>query len=184
MDVSVVFPVTTFVQGDTWSLNVDLSDYGYDATLYTLSYTLKIAASSPITITSTANPDHTFLMKVTAATTETYLPGNYLAIAQIHTIATGEKYTVCTTQIIVQPDLTTSLSAFDPRSPNQIILDEINAALALCFGDAVVEYTIGGRMVKKNKMELLKAKMLYTKLVRSENGLCQGQMINVYNGWF
>ena len=177
MDVSTIIPITQLVQGDTWNITVNLTGSGYTASAYVLTYWFKKVGVAKFSVVSTANPDGSFLMYATAATTETYTPGDYSVIATITNIADAERYTLCTTTVTITPDLASSSLAFDPRSPNKIILDQIDTALAACLTDATVEYTIGGRTVKMNKTELLKLRTYYAAVVRKESGIQQGNII-------
>jgi len=176
VDISVVFPVTTLTQADTWDILIPLANY--PANLWTLTYVLKQTGSNPISIVSVPAADGTTLeLKATHTQTASFLPGVYQASAFVTCISDGERFTLGTTQITITPDLLTSNAEYDGRTQNQQILDEINSALALCLGDSVVEYTIGGKSIKKNKTELLKMKTFYTSQVRKDNGRKQGNLI-------
>ena len=190
MDNSTVFPFQApIMQGDTFSVTVDLSAGGYSSSQYSLKYTFKRANTASFSITSTANPNGTYLMYATAAVTEGFAPGNYAVVATITNSVTAERFTLGQIEMVIAADLTSSAAAFDPRSPNQIQLDAIDAALAKCFNDALVEYTVGNRTFKKNKLELLKARQFYALKVRKENGLQTGKLLGysfapLKRGWF
>ena len=188
MDVNTVIPFSEIIAGDTFRCNIDLTASGYTATQYTLKYVFKKVGVNPMIVTSAANPDGSFLMLVSSSTTGTYTAGNYSVVATMTNNSTSERYTVAQTEIQIIPDYSTSITTFDPRSPNQIILDEIDTALTSALSDTITEYTIGGRTVRKNKTELLKLRQYYAAKVRTENGQQQGNIIRYGFGaaptWF
>ena len=165
LDIQRVFPSRTFFQGDTWSFRVILPNY--DANDWTVTYTLRKQGQPAFTIVSSPAIDGTFLMEVQASVTATYAPGLYYAAATISDGAT--RTTLGQVELLVKADLATVPSA-DPRSANRKALEDVEAALMAGAGSDVVEYTIGGTTVKKDRPGLLALRSFYVLRVRAEDG--------------
>lgn len=167
MDINKVFPKNTFFQGDTWKFNVSLLDY--NATSWTLTYSFKKTDVDPFTITATMDTDGSFLFNVASTLTADYIPGMYYVVAKITNVLTSEVYTVGRTEVQIKPDISLATNC-DPRSTNKIALEAVEAALAAGAGSDVIEYTVGGTIVKKNRDGLLKLRAYYLAKVRQEDG--------------
>jgi hypothetical protein len=167
VDITKLFPVTQFYQGDDFSFNIYLPDY--DSSLYSITYVFRKLNVDAFSITSTASLDGSFLMEVNATTTSDYIPGLYYVSAFLTETATGKKTTVGQTEIQIKADIS-QLTNYDPRSQNKIALEAVEAALASGAGSDVIEYTIGGTIVKKDRKGLLALRAFYLTRVRAEAG--------------
>lgn len=166
MDINDIFPVKGWFQGDTIATTVTLTDY--DPTLWTLAYTFNRIGAAKITFISTPGAGGTFLMSVAKTVTALYAPGTYYLAATITKVSDGTRVTLGQVEGIIWPDPTTL--AGDPRSPNRIAFDSVEAALASGAGSDVVEYTIAGTQMKKDRAGLLALRAFYLVRVRAEQG--------------
>jgi len=174
MDISDLVPVTAMTQGDTLAVTVSLLDY--PATAYTLAYCLKVVNQVPTIITSTpSGVQHK--ITIPGTTSAAWVPGTYLLVAYVVAIVGGARLTLGGTDFTVFEDLTGTTAAYDPRSPNKVILDQIDAVLAKITTDAIADYTIGGRSVRLDKAGLLKMRQHYAVKVRKESGRKTGRLI-------
>lgn len=165
MDINAVFPQKTWIQGDTISFRVVLTDY--NSTLWTLTYTLLRLGHAAITFMSTPSGDGAFLMSVLASDTAKYAPGTYTLSAHLSNVA-GERITLGKVEGTIWADHSTLLG--DPRSANRKAFDEVEAALAAGAGSDVTEYNIAGTQVKKDRAGLLALRAFYLVRVRAEQG--------------
>lgn len=167
MDITKLFPVTQFYQGDDLSFNISLPDY--DPSNYSITYLFRKLNTEPFTITSTPAVNGSFLMEVAATITADYTPGLYYVSAYFIETATGKKTTAGQTEIQIKADIS-QLTNYDPRSSNKVALDAVEAALASGAGSDVIEYTIGGTTVKKDRKGLLALRAFYLQRVKAEDG--------------
>ena len=167
MDINSLFKYKTFFQGDDWDFIITLPEF--DATVYTLTYVFAKANVPSFSITSLPDNGSTFTFSVSNAVTSTYTPGLYY-VSAILTDQAGKKQTAGQSEIQIKADISKAVNG-DPRSQNKIALDEVEAALAAGAGSDVIEYTIGGRTVKKNRQGLLELRTFYLMRVRKEDGI-------------
>lgn len=165
MDIRALFPFQVLVQGDSWEIPVRLTDY--DSSVWTLSYVFRLAGKPATTLASTPGDDGAFVISATTEQTAAITPGLY-SVAAILTSGT-KRITAGATGIEVMPDLTSEDLA-DPRSLARRALDDVEAALAAGAGSDLVEYTVAGTVVKKDRAGLLALRAHYLQRVRTENG--------------
>ena len=165
MDINAVFPERAWFQGDTISFRIVLTEY--DPSVWTITYTLLAMGQDPISFSSVPSDDGAHLMEVDATTTAGWAPGTYY-LAATASNALGMRHTLGRVEGTIRPDLSTLTT--DPRTPNKIALDDVEAALAAGAGSDVVEYTIAGTAVKKDRMQLLELRAFYLHRVRAEQG--------------
>jgi len=175
IDRDTIFPVSQLTQGDTFNWAVDLSSAGYTPDSWILKYTFKKYGVDPFTLTCTTQ-NGIYLLNASPTVTDGYPYGRFVVVAAVFSLDGENKFTVGQTELTIQPNMISNLDT-DPRSHNQQMLDSIDKALAACLTDATTEYTIGGKSVKMNKIELQKMRQVYVQKVKKENGLKTGNMI-------
>lgn len=139
-----------FMAGDTvtWT---DSSFDGKGSADYALTYTL--VGASKLVVTGVASGDG-WDVTITSTQSAALTAGEYSWQAAL--TATGVKYTVGTGSLIVQKNISAQDAGFDGRTQAQIDLDAVKAAIrARISGDAVTEYTIGNRSLKKEQLSAL-----------------------------
>lgn len=161
---------TEVVSGDTiqWRRE-DISDY--PATLWTLKYHLR--GPSQIEITASADGAN-FAITVTAADSATWNPGTYAWEAYVYDIAaTGLRHKVpgASGRIEVTKNYAEADDVYDPRTVNEIILDNVNAVLSNSATLQQLAYSIGGRSLSRHSLTELRAlKNEYEIKVRKDRG--------------
>lgn len=143
-----------------------------DATAYTLSYSLRGPAAAGLDITCTAQGTG-WACTLSTAQSVTLNTGVTPArwFWQAYATKAGARITAGEGQLIVRPNLAgISNAVFDGRSEAEQILTTVQSAIkARIDGDAVTEYTIGSRSLKKEPMsELLKLRDRYRTIVSRE----------------
>ena len=113
------------VAGDTWQWTRSLADYKASDS-WVLTYYLKDATGSPITITASASGDD-HLVSVAAATTGAYAAGLYYWTARVS--KAGEVHTVDSGRITVVADLSAVADSHDPRHHVEKVLVAIEATI-------------------------------------------------------
>lgn len=154
---------TSFYQGDTLNLLVELADYSA-ADGWELTYYFKNSGSN-FSIESTASgAKHEFT--VAASTTANWLPGTYRVVGKV---ADGTStHTVSIANIEILRDLSTS-DNYDTRSHAQKCLDAINTVLEGKATRDVLQTTIAGQSIGRMSFnELLAAKAHYQDIVNGE----------------
>jgi len=152
-------------QGDDWIFDCILSDY--PATNYSLVFEFAKKDCSPFSITATPSADfHHF--NIPAVTTNSYKPGKYYVSAVVIALDTNARKTIGQKEALIKANLA---NVSDPRTPNRKALDECEEAIRAGAGSDIVEYTIGGRTVKKNRQGLLEMRSYFLKLVKKEEGI-------------
>lgn len=147
---------TSVTAGDTVAWTRSLSDYPASAG-WVLSYAL-VAASIQYTITATASGDD-HAVAVTAATTATWLPGEYAWQAVV--TKTTERYTVGSGSLTILPNLAAQTAGLDTRSHARKTLDALEAWIE-SHDMAVADYQIAGRAMKYHSIpDLLKLRDTY-----------------------
>ena len=155
---------TRATAGDTWAWTRPGGDYPASAG-WSLTYYLATGSEAPKAVNATASGAD-FAVNLPAATTATYTPGLYHWTARV--VKAGEVHIVGTGTLQVDPDPSTT---FDRRTPNQLALAAITAALSGLIEDPITEYEIDGFKVKKmGREELLRLQSIYRQKVRFEQG--------------
>lgn len=157
------------VAGDSAQWLRTLQDYPADQG-WTLRYILAANGQVPIIIEATADGAN-HLISVPPATTASWVAGGYNWSSYV-TNGT-DRFTIESGFITVQPDPTTLTADSDPRTANQKILAQIQAALASELSNPLSEYRIGDRTVKRDpatKSELLRMESIYKRRVALEQG--------------
>jgi hypothetical protein len=153
-------------QGDDWIFTVQLLDY--PASNYTLTYQWSRQGVSTFSVVSTPdNLTDIYQFSVPAATTATYTPGTYYVQAFLTDVDAGTKQTLGIQEGIVRANVA---NIADPRSAWRIAFDAIEAALQAGAGSDVVEYTVGGKTVRKSRLEALKFRAFCLQRVKVEEG--------------
>ena len=154
---------SSFYQGDTLNLLVELSDYSA-ADGWTLSYFFKNKDSNFSIVSTASGAKHSFA--AIAAVTETWLPGVYAVVGKVsdgtstHTVSVGS--------IEILRDLSTG-DNFDTRTHAKKCLDAINLVLEGKATRDVLQTTIAGQSIGRMSFnELLSAKAHYQDIVNGE----------------
>ena len=166
MDIQSLFKYSFFYQGDSWDFFITLPDY--DSSVYTLNYVFAKVNTPSFVVSSTVSTGTQFNFSVDSTVTSTYTPGLYYVSAYL-TDGTGKKTTLGQSEILIKADISLAANG-DPRTPNKIAFDDVEAALASGAGSDVIEYTVGGTTVKKNRQGLMDLRAFYLKRVRQEEG--------------
>lgn len=117
-----------FIQGDTVKWTKSLSDYlPADGWVLSYAFVLEGGSSNQKTATSTDNGDGTHLVTITAATSAGFSVGIYHW--QAYVTKSGERYTVESGQVEVNPDFATLTAGYDNRGHVKKVLDAIEAVL-------------------------------------------------------
>lgn len=144
-----------------------------DATAYALTYSFRgPVAGSGLDLTGTAQGTG-WAFALTTAQSAALNTGATVArwFWQAYATKTGVRLTAGEGQLMVRPNLAAiTAGTFDGRSQAEQILATVEAALAgRMSGDAVIEYTIGSRSLKKESMgELIKLRDRYRTIVSRE----------------
>lgn len=130
--------------GDTLSWTKSLSDYPADT--WALHYRIWNASSKYDITASADGADH--LVSVTAATSATYVAGDYQWTSWVTSGA--ERYTISAGRITILPDIAAIASpGYDSRSTAKKTLDMLDAAMLAHGANAwVQEYEIAGRRMR------------------------------------
>ena len=129
--------------GDTWSWEITLADYPASAG-WALSYAL-VSATAKIALTSSASGD-AHLVSVSATTSAGYAAGDYAW--QSYVTKSGQRYTVASGTVTVQPNFATQSTGYDARSDAAKALAAIESYLAT--GDlSIAEVTFEGRTLRR-----------------------------------
>lgn len=158
--------------GDTWQWRrEDLTDY--PASAWTLTYRFKNAAGG-FEIVASADGDN-FAVDEDPTTTAAFGAGDYDWQAQVSNADTGEKFTVESGVLAVEPSFfaTSPTTAYDNRTQARKILDAIDAYMAGRATSDQKEYEInvGGtmrRMVHSNYTQIVAARSYYAAIVANE----------------
>lgn len=130
--------------GDTVQWYKSLSDYPANDG-WVLDYKLHSENQSHSISTSASGSDH--LATITAATSATYLFGDYTIIGWV--TKASERYTLPVKKVTIKPNLAALTTGYDGRSTAKKTLDLLNAALESQGNNAWVQsYTIAGRTMQ------------------------------------
>jgi hypothetical protein len=143
MDIATVEPAS-FTAGDTVKWKRSLADYPATGG-WTLKYRLISAANKYDITASASGADH--LVTVTAATSATYVAGEYAWQAYVEG-GSSERYTVGTGTLTIAPNLAGQSGGLETRSTARQIVAELEAArLAYATNGQghVQRFTIGNR---------------------------------------
>jgi hypothetical protein len=138
---------------------------------YFLTNAQKNIAIAASCVTQDTTDGDTFDITIPASTTAAWTPGEYLFNAYVTSADQTQRFTVATGVIQVHPNLATESGPLDYRTPSRVILDNLTAVIENRATTDVMEYTIGGRMLKKMSFtELTQMHRLYAWRVARENG--------------
>lgn len=153
------------VAGDTWAWKKALSDY--PASTWVLSYALRCAAGY-VNITASADGDN-HSVSVAAATTAVYAAGRYYW--QSYVTSGSTRYTVAEGVLEVEGNYAATSAAADKRTHARKMLEAIEAVLEGVATSDVLEYSIGGRSLKRmSRQDLIKLHAYYKGQVGAEEG--------------
>lgn len=145
--------LASFVAGDALSVTVPpFSAAGADISAaggYTLALALRGAKSLNLSCApANADASGAWVLNADSAATKA-LPAGIYAFVYTATSANGNRLTVSSGQVEVQPDLTAATDGFDARTTAQQALEQAEAALAAFKGSGgrIKQYTIAGRTV-------------------------------------
>lgn len=159
--------------GDTAQWLVTAPDFPASAG-WTLKYTF-INALASINVTSSASgDDHQF--NISAATTAAWASAVYSVVAYVTNVG-GQRFSLETGNITIEPNLAGAASGLDIRSAAQKCLDALDAALSTYGNKAYTqEYEIAGRRMKFTSLsDFMKARSLLQSEVRREQAALKGQ---------
>jgi hypothetical protein len=142
------------IAGDSLNFTTAVADFPPSAG-FTLKYRLapRTAANAVIALTAAVD-GAVYRVQVAASTTAAWAPDVYTWASWVE--KTGESYTVGSGLITISPDPRQAAAGFDDRSQEEKDLAALNSAIsARINGGAVIEYTIGGRSLKKEPMTAL-----------------------------
>ena len=153
-------------QGDDWIFTV--KDLHQPPGSFDLTYQWARAGVTSFSLTATSDDAGDYSFNVPAATTTAYTPGAYRVAAILTDTATGTRHTLGIQEGLLLPNLAT---VADPRSPNRIALDAVEAALAgAAPGAHICEYQVGGKIFKRKIEELVRMRAYYLQRTRIEDG--------------
>ncbi len=139
---------TSHQAGDSLVFTKTLADY--PASLWTLSYALRITAGgTPITITATASGSD-FAVNVTAATTALWTPGIYTIIGYVSNAT--ERYTVYQGNIEITLNVATT-DNLDGRTYWERVRDKLRDVIENGVIREVIRYTYNGVSTEVQSME-------------------------------
>lgn len=154
----------------------DSNGKSYDSGSYTLKYVIA-GPGAPLTLTATANGRG---WSTTISTTQsaalavgtTDADGNFLYGWTAQASKAGERVTAGNGRLLLHPDLSTAVTAYNPRTQAETALATVRAAIsARASGDLVTKYMIGNRSLEKEPMAaLLDLESHYVRVVRRERG--------------
>jgi hypothetical protein len=153
--------------GDTVKFRNTFPDYSA-ADGWTLSYVFRnqdSAADLTAIDVSGAGTEYTVTIPKTA--TAKWKPGKYKWLAYI--TKSPERFTIARGDIEVLPDPGSGKAA-DERTQSERMLELLRGALEASAGNDVVEYTISGRVVRRDRSEVLKMEKEYAWRVARERG--------------
>src|SRR5262245_43028338 len=169
------FPYT-HVAGDTLDFAVSVPDYPPSAG-WTLKYRLtprfSTPSQTPIDITASANPDGTYQLQQSPATTATWKAGAYGWSRWVEKVGARQTLTSSADQgeVQIRPDPSQSTQGQDSRSHARRMLEQIETALeALNVG--AKSYQIGLRSYTSRDLpELTQLRAQYRNEVRLEDAV-------------
>src|ERR1043166_1394830 len=131
--------------GDTWKWQRALDDFKASEG-WALVYAFKHQTNDGFSVTGVASGDD-FIMTVSALTSADIVAGTYAGIARAE--LAGEKYTVWTGDLVVDPDLEVSTDPLDARTPARVIWDQLMTAFSTFTqsNGQIKSYVIGDRSV-------------------------------------
>lgn len=153
------------IVGDTLEFLTTVTAYP-PADGWTLKYRLVPRSSgTAIEITATTSGSD-YLVQVGSATTATWTAGEYSWLSWVE--KTGARYTVDTGLVTLQANPATTAS-WDARSHAQKVLEAIEAVMENRATLDQMEYTIGGRSLRRTPLaDLIKLHRRYQALVANE----------------
>lgn len=156
------------IVGDSLNMLDSYADYPASEgwTLKT-TFTPRLATSSKITLTATAELD-SYRTQAAPATTSAWVPGDYSVHQTIE--KAGQRITVATGKLRLLPDPASVAPGYDDRSHLEKVIANIEAMLEGKTSKDVQEYSIAGRMLKHIPInELLALRDKYKHQLAAEN---------------
>lgn len=154
-----LIPTTSLFVGDLWAWTEALPEF--PASTYSLRYIFRNALipSSPLIVDSFADFS-AHVISVPSTSTSALVAGDYMVYVQAVTLATGDVQTLCQGKVTLSPNPTdVSAAPADARSKWVIAVEKLEAAIAGDNTAGVLEYSIGGRTLKrmptKDRLEAL-----------------------------
>ena len=153
----------------------DLQGNWYAPGEYSLAYSLRGAVALDVQAVAA---DGGWQTTITPAQSATLTAGTYYWAAYVED-ANGNRFTVGKGQIVIQVDLVSQTGPYDGRSTARQIIDAIDAEiLARQTGGFAAEYSIAGRSLRKESLQVLQAiraewVAIYAKEVRAQR-IAQG----------
>lgn len=160
--------------GDTWTWLVSLDDYPASAG-WVLAYAM-VSATAQIAITATAEGD-SHRVTVAATTTDDYAPGAYSW--QSYVSRSGQRFTVASGTLIVDPNLAAATAGYDTRSAAAKTLAAIETYLTT--GDPVAaSVRFQDRELRHHDiLDLLKARDLLRAEVANEGAAAKAAQAGI-----
>jgi hypothetical protein len=141
--------VQRLIAGDSLSFETDVSAYPADQG-WTLKYRLiprfSTPAQSPVTLTAATYETTRYQVQVAPGTTALWEPGAYGWSSWVE--KTGERITLESGQITVDPDPATSAQGLDTRSDAAVSLANVRAVIRGVASKNVLKYEINGRSLE------------------------------------
>lgn len=157
---------TRLVSGDTWEWNRALTDYPASAG-WVLTYAFR-SASAYFNVTASADGDN-HAVSVATTTTDDIAKGRYYW--QSYATKGSERYTVGSGVLEVAANFAGTAAASDQRTHARKMLEAIEAVLEDRASNDVMEYSIGGRSLKRiPRAELMRLHAYYRNQVAVEEG--------------
>jgi hypothetical protein len=140
---------TTITRGDTVTWTISLPDY-LPADGWTLKYAF-VSADDQVLVTATDNGDGTYLVTISASSSQAFEEGVYHWQGWVETGEgeTLESYTVSRGQVEVRERFEDQTSGYDARSFAKKTLDAIEAVLEDRATEKDLSYSIAGRSLSK-----------------------------------
>jgi hypothetical protein len=177
-DHNIPLEPTQLRQGDSWNWQRQFAEY--PSNLYQLKYVFNspsnrfvldgtLSTGAPIT----ADADgQTFDIAATPTQTADCIPDTYQMIAVLvgiaNTTAAGAQVTLPLQDVRVAPNVAGAQGPVDTRSNAKKNLDAIEACLLGNTDPTVVEYTINGRMLRRNRAEAIKEREYWKNEYKAE----------------
>lgn len=154
-----LIPAKVFFVGDLWAWTQECSDFTADDHSLRYIFRSTLNAATHITFDSTSS-GYIHIISVPGTITSTLTAGEYMVFVQVVSKATSDVQTVEQGKVTVLPNPSDIASApSDTRSKWEIAIEKLEAAIAGDSTTGVLEYSIGGRQLKrmptKDRLEAL-----------------------------
>lgn len=149
------------VAGETFNYSAEVADYPASAG-WALRLMLNPRAGGTVLTVDSVASDDAHLLRAPAATTLTWLAGDYAA--ELWAIRGTEQYRIQRGQLIIEQSLLQAAGGLDTRTKAERDLDAVDAMISGKAGSGVQSYTIAGRSLANYPLRDLMA--LQAKLQR------------------